>query len=260
MVTATAPTMRTVRVRTPKRRQRRIAETAQHLTSAADAEDDSGGRRRHARSVSSGTRFKTTAYDAAAGQRQRHDQSEERATSGDLIGPLLLWCGRSRGPRSSQSEPVCGHGDHRQNSSQHDVGSAPAELSGQHRADGGEDQQLARPPASVRTVRAPTLRRPYQRVSAVNAGGYNTALMAAPASSHDAVNHTTPVIRRPRAWPARPGRSLPSSGRAVRAGRSRDRRRRRAAPRSPGPQRTRPQVVAGQPVSLAIVPESTGKL
>jgi hypothetical protein len=47
---------------------------------------------------------------------------------------------------------------------------------------------LASPPARVRMVSAPTAWDPYQRVSAANAGGYNTALIATPASSQAATN------------------------------------------------------------------------
>ena len=47
---------------------------------------------------------------------------------------------------------------------------------------------LAKPPARVRIVRAPTARGPYQWVNAANAGGYNTPAMATPATSHAATN------------------------------------------------------------------------
>ena len=47
---------------------------------------------------------------------------------------------------------------------------------------------LASPAARVRPVRAWTLRSPYQRVSAANAGGYSTALIATPATAHAVMN------------------------------------------------------------------------
>ena len=51
---------------------------------------------------------------------------------------------------------------------------------------------LAKPPASVTIVRAPTRRAPYQRVKAANAGGYSTALIPIPATSQAATNQ--PIV------------------------------------------------------------------
>ena len=48
---------------------------------------------------------------------------------------------------------------------------------------------LANPPAKVSTVNASTRRAPDHRVSAANAGGYSTALIATPATSHATTNH-----------------------------------------------------------------------
>jgi hypothetical protein len=53
----------------------------------------------------------------------------------------------------------------------------------------GANRVLASPPARVSTVNAATARGPYQRVKAANAGGYSTALIAAPASSQPVTNH-----------------------------------------------------------------------
>ena len=118
---------------------------------------------------------------------------------------------------------------------------------------------LASPPANVSRVKASTRRAPAQRVSAANAGGYSTALIAIPASSHAAVNHSrlgasaTPTtaraavadprdinhrgpcrsIHRPTTIPTRPDTTSPAEN----------------APASVG---------GDQPVSAAIRPDSTG--
>jgi hypothetical protein len=52
----------------------------------------------------------------------------------------------------------------------------------------GANTVLARPPAKVNTVSALTLRDPNQRVNAANAGGYNTAPIATPATSQATTN------------------------------------------------------------------------
>jgi hypothetical protein len=123
----------------------------------------------------------------------------------------------------------------------------------------GAKTVLANPPATVKTVSAPTRRGPYQRVTAANAGGYSTALIAAPASTQAATNqpivgaHATPITattataeprlinhrgpcrsnHRPTATPPTADTTRPAENPATTAG-------------------------ADQPVSAPILPASTG--